>query len=275
LELWKGSVHGEALLKRGNLSAPACNDCHGSHGAMPPDVDSVANACGRCHIKIAGLFAQARMRHQFEEVGLPGCATCHGNHDIRSPSDEMLGMGDKAVCVHCHADGQFGAPLAGAKTASAMRARLEQLKARLAEADSKLSRAARLGMDVQGPRYDLYQAFTALTNARSLVHSFSLDPMNATLDEGLQIADRAILAADDALRLHNTRRIWLGVSLVPALLVMLLLVRYIRTLPSPTVAVPPPAEAAEVDRPRSSPFAPEACLFHETREEAGLQPSRR
>ena len=103
---WRASVHGQALLEKGDLSAPTCNNCHGNHGAVPPAVGSVANACGTCHGKIAGLFADTRMKHRFEEERLPGCATCHGSHEIQPPSDKMVGMEGGAVCVTCHAERQ-------------------------------------------------------------------------------------------------------------------------------------------------------------------------
>jgi len=106
---WRESVHGKAMMDKGDLSAATCNNCHGNHGALPPQVDTVANACGTCHGKVAKLFETARMKHKFEEVGLPGCVTCHSNHDITRPSDEMLGMGDKAVCIRCH-EGASSAP---------------------------------------------------------------------------------------------------------------------------------------------------------------------
>ena len=32
------SVHGKALLEKGDLSAPTCNNCHGNHGAAPPQI---------------------------------------------------------------------------------------------------------------------------------------------------------------------------------------------------------------------------------------------
>ena len=236
LALWLGSVHGRTLLQKGNLSAPTCNDCHGGHAAVPPDVDSVANACGQCHRKIFGLFSHARMKHRFEEVGLPGCVTCHANHDIRSPSDEMLGMGPAAVCASCHAEGQFGAPLAGAKTVLAMRSGLERLKNRISQADLKLSLAERLGMDVRGPRFDLRNAVSALTNARTSMHGFAIDPMRQYLDGGLEVAELALQRAESALRRHTWRRIWLGVSVLPMLAVVLLLLLYIRALPPPAVS---------------------------------------
>ena len=93
---WSASVHGVALLKKGDFSAPSCNNCHGNHGAAPPQTDSVANACGTCHGKIAKLFEDTKMRHTFEKEGLPGCATCHSNHEIRQPSDDFLGMQEGA-----------------------------------------------------------------------------------------------------------------------------------------------------------------------------------
>ncbi len=94
---WSKSVHGEALLKKGDLSAPTCNNCHGNHGAAPPQVDSVANACGTCHGKIAKLFEDTKMRHKFEVEHLPGCAACHSNHEIREPTDDFLGMQERRI----------------------------------------------------------------------------------------------------------------------------------------------------------------------------------
>ena len=100
----------ERLMDKGDLGAPSCNNCHGNHGAVPPAVSSVANACGTCHGKIADLFADTRMKHCFVEANLPGCATCHGSHAIHRPSDEMVGMEKGAVCATCHAGGNIAAP---------------------------------------------------------------------------------------------------------------------------------------------------------------------
>jgi predicted CXXCH cytochrome family protein len=235
-EQWGQSVHGRALLEQGDLSAPACNDCHGNHGAMPPGVDSVANACGACHGKISNLFAETQMKHRFEQAGLPGCATCHGNHLISHPDDEMLGMQSTAVCFSCHnpENPKYGATLAGADAGRAMRARLDQLKKEIELAEGMVGEAERLGMEVRGPRFDLRQAFDALTNARTLVHSFKPGPMEAALDEGLRVTTDVKRGAEQALWEHTYRRLWLAASLAPILVVVGLLVLYIRTLPAPT-----------------------------------------
>ncbi len=37
--LYVKSVHGVALLEKGDLGAPSCNDCHGNHGAVPLELN--------------------------------------------------------------------------------------------------------------------------------------------------------------------------------------------------------------------------------------------
>jgi predicted CXXCH cytochrome family protein len=230
-EAWGKSVHAKALLEKGDLSAATCNNCHGNHGAVPPQVDSVANACGTCHGKVAALFAQARMKHRFEEVGLPGCATCHGNHDIGKPSDEMLGMAPGAVCLRCHENGKYGATLAGAEAARTMRAGLDGLKQAIADAEEKIAEADRLGMEVRGSKFDLRKATDALTSARVSIHSFAVPPVQVSLAQGTAVADEVLQRAEAALKEHASRRVWLASSLVPIVLVIVLLLLYIRSMP--------------------------------------------
>jgi predicted CXXCH cytochrome family protein len=229
---WRESVHGKAMMEKGDLSAATCNNCHGNHGAVPPQVDSVANACGACHGKVAKLFETARMKHKFEEVGLPGCVTCHGNHDITRPSDEMLGMEDKAVCVRCHAEGTFGATLVGAQAARTLRSDLDKLKLNITTAEQTLDKAQRLGMEVGQPRYELRAAVDALTNARSLIHTFQVKPVETALAGGAKVVAEVQNKAEHALQEHTYRRIWLAATLVPILLVIALLLLYIRSLPA-------------------------------------------
>jgi len=241
---WGKSVHAEALLKKGDLSAPTCNNCHGNHGALPPQVGSVANACGACHGKVASLFADTVMKHQFEKLELPGCAACHGKHDVVKPTDEMLGMGGGAFCVKCHPEeenqkGHYGATIAGAETARALHADLDDLDQAIRDAKATIAKAERLGMPLPGPPSDpnldlalyLRKAFDSQTNARVLIHSFKLPPVEASLKEGLEIASEVQQVAEGALQEYDSRRIWLAASLAPILLVILLLVLYIRTLP--------------------------------------------
>ncbi|MFZ1934859.1 MAG: cytochrome c3 family protein [Thermoguttaceae bacterium] len=229
---WRSSVHGRALMDKGDLSAPTCNNCHGNHGAVPPAVGSVANACGACHGKIANLFADTRMKHRFGEKSLPGCATCHNSHNIQLPSDKMVGMRDGAVCMKCHENGKYGATLAGANAAREIRQGLDQLNQRIATAETTLAKAERLGMEVSAPKFELRNAVNALTNARTLLHSFAVKPVQAALADGEKAAVEVQGKADHALQEYTDRRIWLAGSLVPILIVIGMLLLYIRSLPA-------------------------------------------
>ncbi len=222
-----------ALLEKGDLSAATCNNCHGNHGAVPPAVGSVANACGSCHGKIAGLFAGTKMKHRFEEVELPGCATCHGSHAIQTPSDKLVGMREGAFCVRCHENGKYGATLAGADIARTIRRGLDDLRQQIARADATLAEAERLGMEVSQPKFEIRDAVNALTNARTLLHSFSAKPVEAALTDGEKVATAVQSKADHALAEYHYRRVWLAASLVPILIVIGVLLLYIRTLPAP------------------------------------------
>lgn len=244
-ELWRQSVHAEALLKKGDLSAATCNSCHGNHGAAPPQVDAVANACGICHGKIAGLFNQTIMKHGFEKVGLPDCVTCHSNHKILRPTIDMLGMQQGAVCARCHAQGKFGATLAGGKVAETLRVDLEGLVDEIRQAHATIEEADQLGMEVSGPRFDLHKATDALQNARVQIHSFAIAPVEKTLEGGRKTAAGVQQAAEAAIQQYHYRRIWLAASLAPILLIIVLLLIYIRTDSESTEPVSPRDKGAE------------------------------
>ena len=109
------SVHAEALLKKNDLSAPTCNDCHGNHGASPPGVTSVANVCGACHTRQAEMFRKSVHNGAFREMGQAECVVCHDNHRVLRPDDTLLAGREKSVCATCH-----GAKDAGFDTAQNM-----------------------------------------------------------------------------------------------------------------------------------------------------------
>jgi hypothetical protein len=222
-----GDIHWQKGLR--------CHDCHGNHGALAPEIGSVANVCGTCHVKIGELFANTTMKHRFEEIKLPGCAACHGNRNIRHPTDEMLGMFEESVCTKCHNQGQFGATFVGARVAQDMRRGLDELKAQISETKAQLDHAERLGMEVREVRFHLRGADDALKKARTVIHSFSLDATNQALDNGRSVCNDVAQVAADAVWQFTYRRIWLALSLLPIFVVIGILVLYIRTLPAPTI----------------------------------------
>ncbi|MBI2212527.1 MAG: cytochrome c3 family protein [Acidobacteria bacterium] len=123
---WRRSVHAAALLERGDLSAPTCNDCHGNHGANPPGVEDVSFTCGQCHGREAALFRASAKHSAFSEhndllkdadegcatchdnlgnVTLRSfgeCVTCHENHGVIRPTVALLGAVPETPCALCH-----------------------------------------------------------------------------------------------------------------------------------------------------------------------------
>ena len=203
------SVHGQALLFRGDRAAPHCASCHGSHEAAKPGAIAVGNVCAQCHALTRDLFAKSPHKAAHEALGLPECEVCHGNHLIRAPSDEMLGTGPNAVCIHCHEPGSTGYV-----TAQRMRQHIETLKARVADAEAVVAKAAQLGMDMGDAEFELNEARTQLTQARTYVHSFSSAAMQPMVEEGQRHAQLANGQGQQAVYEFHFRRQGLWVTLI-------------------------------------------------------------
>ena len=206
---FKTSVHAKALYEKQDLSAPTCNDCHGNHGASPPGITSVANVCGQCHARQADLFQTSPHKSAFDQQGLAECITCHSNHDIATPTDQMIGTQQGALCINCHQSGDKGFAAAGH-----MRSRIDQLIASIDKSTEILSLAERKGMEVSKPKFDLKGATDALTHARVLIHSSSSDEVDKVVAPGLDVANKGYQAGLDALSELSFRRKGLAVSLV-------------------------------------------------------------
>src|SRR5262249_28409175 len=149
-----------------DLGAPACNDCHGNHGAAPPGVLAVTHVCGRCHATQAELFEGSSHAANFRAAGVPPCTTCHEHHDILATSDEMLGTGARGVCSACHQPGDR-CDLATHRMKDAL-ARLGEQRDR---ARAELREAELLGMDVEHATFELAGADDASVRARAEIHA--------------------------------------------------------------------------------------------------------
>ena len=223
--LYTGSVHGEALIGRRDISAPTCNDCHGNHGARPPGVDSVANVCGQCHVSQWDLFTKSPHQKGFAENQLPACVSCHDHHKITRTSDAMLGVDDAALCGQCHDPGS-----SGYKAAAQMKKGIVELERRLDGARSLLVRAERAGMEVSRPVFELAEGRDRLVRARVEVHRFDAGELQKVLDEGLKIAGNADASGNGALAELAYRRKGLAVSVVLIVALMGLVVAKIRDI---------------------------------------------
>jgi Cytochrome c3 len=219
------SVHHDALVVRGDLSAPTCTTCHGNHGASPPGVDTVQNVCSKCHVFQDQMFEKSTHKIAFQSAGLPGCVVCHGNHGISHPTDAKLGTGPQAVCMKCHTPGD-----ACDQARAAMLGDLTHLDEAIKAADKLLSVAESSGMEVSQARLDEDQARDALTKARVTLHSFRKDLVDQEIQEGLKIAQKNLQAGQAALAERDYRRKGLGIALVFIFLTVLGLFLYIRQI---------------------------------------------
>ena len=225
------SVHGQALLLRGDRAAPHCASCHGSHEASRPKAVAIGNVCAQCHGLTRDLFAKSPHKVAHEAFGLPECEVCHGKHLIQRPSDDMLGTGPQALCVTCHEPGSQGFV-----TAQRMRGAIERLKATLSSAEATVAHAAHLGMDVGEAQFEVHEAQAKLTQARTYVHSFSASALEPIAEEGVQHASRAESQGHEAIRAFQFRRQGLWATLVIIALLVFGLWLALRDLERP----PPP-----------------------------------
>ncbi|HKZ78375.1 MAG TPA: cytochrome c3 family protein [Pyrinomonadaceae bacterium] len=224
---YKGSVHAKALYERQDLSAPTCNDCHGNHGAAPPGIASVANVCGQCHVRQAELFQASPHKAVFDDRQWGECVKCHSNHDIAAPSDDLIGTGEKSLCVTCHKSGEAGFVAAGA-----MRTRIDDLLAGIDRATEILNRAERAGMEVSRPKFELREAVDGVTHARVLIHTSLPQEVDKVVDPALEVTKKTYLAGEAALAERSFRRKGLVISLFFILFLAVLVYLKVREIES-------------------------------------------
>lgn len=223
---WTASVHASALLERGDTSAPTCSTCHGSHGATPPGVDTVANVCAQCHVREAELFRASPKRPIFEAMGLADCLVCHENHKIAHPDDSWIGFKSPAVCATCHDETTNGAPVIRAVGDG-----LRGLRQDIDTASALVSRAEEAGVLVEDGHLALAAAREAHVRLRVLVHAFATPPFEGVLTEGRAAVDRAQAAGQAGLQELNFRRTGLAVATLFIIGFLITLFFKIRRLP--------------------------------------------
>ena len=200
-ELFAASVHGNALLDHKDIGAPACNDCHGNHGATPPGLTSVTFVCGTCHVKNMEFFRQTRMSSAFEEHGFHGCEQCHGYHAVQKTSDKLVGIERESFCVKCHENGD-----SGFEVAKNIKIKLSGLVA-LHDSASSLSLDVNIkGMNDVDIGFLLQEGRQRLIESRTLVHTFDLEKVEEKSEEGSKVIKEAINLAEKELDEYHSRR---------------------------------------------------------------------
>jgi len=206
---FSSSVHGKALLEKHDLGAPACNDCHGNHGAAPPGVESISKVCGTCHALNATLFASSPHKKAFDKRRLPECETCHGYHEIVAATDDLLGVSPEATCSRCHRESQNAKGYLAAKT---MRHLIDSLESSEKRADSLVADAEQKGMEVSEARFKLRDARQARLQSRTMVHAFNEEKFREVIGAGLNVSSIVAGEGQAAVDEYFFRRWGLGVA---------------------------------------------------------------
>jgi len=228
VEDYKQSVHARALLEKKDLSAPVCNDCHGNHGAAPPEVTSIAFVCRQCHASAGDLFSKSPHKEAFDSLGISECEACHGNHKITPTSDKMLAGGKDDICLQCHDPGTEPH-----ETGTKIKRLIDDFVASSDAAKTLLTEAEKKGVEVSEALFKLQDATTALVLARNLTHSLSPAEIEGNLSEGVKALAEVESRGQEALREASFRRSGLVIATVFILLLAIALYLKIRDLKRP------------------------------------------
>ncbi len=200
-ELYAQSVHGIALLDHKDIGAPACNDCHGNHGATPPGLTSVTYICGNCHVQNMEFFRNSRMASAFDELGFHGCEQCHGYHAIQKTNDDFVGVNINSFCVKCHEEGDKGY-----EVAKDIKIQISDLVTLYDSASAKSKEVIVKGMNDIDIGFLLQEGRQNLIESRTLIHTFDVEKVKEKTDKGKKVINEAIGLADMEFDKYYTRR---------------------------------------------------------------------
>jgi hypothetical protein len=228
---YRASVHGRALLERGDLGAPACNDCHGNHAAMPVGLSSVSQSCGLCHAGNASLFDGSKHKQAFEQHKWPQCAKCHGNHAIAKTRDAMLGAGPGSLCTDCHQQYSKDNPECNA-TAAYFHTSITQMDQAWHGFGVVAEQLAVKGLDVDPIHDKLNELADSLKQARSHIHAFNKNGFQRVADPGEKAVQSISTLVAEAKAAYRIRQLGLVTSIALIGLVMLAVYLKLRRLES-------------------------------------------
>ncbi len=226
-EKYARGVHGVALLQKHDVGAPACNSCHGNHGAAPPGVESISKVCGTCHALNAELFSASPHKKGFDDMQMPECETCHSNHEIAPATVSLLGTSPEAVCSQCHTQSERPK---GFNAAVAMRQMMDSLEQSEKRAGELVEEAEQKGMEIGEAKFKLRDVRQSRLEARTMVHAFDEGRFRDVVAKGVNAAGVVSEEAHNAIGEYVFRRIGLGIATLSITVLAVALYLYIRRL---------------------------------------------
>jgi len=226
---YRTSVHGRALLERGDLGAPACNDCHGNHGPAPPGVASVSHSCSLCHSSNASLFEGSKHKQAFDQHNWPECSKCHGNHAIAKTNDAMLATKPGSLCGDCHRQYAKDDPKC-IETANYFHQTITKMYDAQKTFTAVAEKLAAKGLDTEPIDNQLTELTDTLKKSRTYVHSFSHDTFQQAAQPGEEAVKQTGVLVKKAREEYKYRQVGLAVSIAWIGLLMLALYMKLRRL---------------------------------------------
>ena len=180
VDKYRASVHGHALLEGGNLAAPTCVSCHGVHGATPPGFGDIDRVCGACHDETRRAYLAGPHHTLGPNPDLPQCSSCHSNHLIeRYEVSEIAGL-----CSDCHDAGTNPAQM-GEK----LQTMIEGARSEIGDAERLALSGQQAALDIEDYLGRLEEANTLVTEALSLVHTATLEPVESVTRRARSIGE--------------------------------------------------------------------------------------
>jgi nitrate/TMAO reductase-like tetraheme cytochrome c subunit len=207
---YKSSYHAYLVFEKGDLSAPTCVTCHGSHGATPPGTKQVGEVCGKCHVRQRELFdksphAEAAAAGLFSE-----CVSCHGNHAIQKASVELFAK----TCIQCHANDpkQLAVRDAVAGLIRTQQSAYERARAAVHDATVR-------GLATEDDQLLLHEAKTEVTQLEALQHTLSVEDLQPVAARSQETVNQTLA---DVAGLEQFER-WKRLALAPIWVFLLLM----------------------------------------------------
>jgi preprotein translocase subunit SecG len=199
------SVHGIALLERGNLAAPECARCHGVHGATPPGVTEVVNVCGQCHINTLDYINNSPHKNEV------ACSYCHNNHDIQIPTHDMF----NTICLECHEKDSEAF-----QTGQIIKKLILETTNVRKEAIKKLEEARKKGIEVEEEQSQLEKVKTNIIQVIPIQHTLSLEKVEEYMKTAKSIASDVISSIDEKFNVLKRRRLALIIFWIVLLIII-------------------------------------------------------
>ncbi len=164
---YAASVHGNAVIGRGDTASPTCASCHSAHAAYPPEFSDVTRVCGKCHINEPQQLRLSPHMEAMTHRKLSFCVTCHGggSHAIPPADESML----ETTCSNktCHGEDVTKQEMLGLTLHDLMHTARKRVEA----AEVQIEQVRKHGAETDLMDDNLAKAKASLTEAKPVLHS--------------------------------------------------------------------------------------------------------